>query len=106
MVLHSIFVKVERKAIRMTSYAAILLVITLAIMGGADGSISVIIGVSGSEKKIHAACSALTFEPQNKVEWKMTFREKTVEDFFKKMYERREKGCRKAPYKLTHTLYC
>jgi len=45
----------------------------------------VIVGVPrtapGEQKKLHAACSALTFEPQKKVEWKMTFREKTVEDF-------------------------
>lgn len=53
----------------------------IAIIGGADGPTSVIMGVSRSEKKLHAACSALTFKPQNKVEWKMTFREKTVEDF-------------------------
>jgi len=53
----------------------------IAIIGGADGPTSVIVGVPRTEKKLHAACSALTFEPQKKVEWKMTFREKTVEDF-------------------------
>ena len=53
----------------------------IAIIGGADGPTSVIVGVPRNEKKLHAACSALTFEPQKKVEWKMTFREKTVEDF-------------------------
>lgn len=53
---------------------------TIAIIGGADGPTSVIMGVPRSEKKLHAACSALTFEPQKKVEWKMTFKEKTVED--------------------------
>ena len=53
----------------------------IAIIGGADGPTSVIVGVPKTEKKLHAACSALTFEPQKKVEWKMTFREKTVEDF-------------------------
>lgn len=53
----------------------------IAIIGGADGPTSVIMGVPRTEKKLHAACSALTFEPQKKVEWKMTFREKTVEDF-------------------------
>ena len=51
------------------------------VIGGADGPTSVIVGVSRTEKKLHAACSALTFEPQKKVKWKMTFREKTVEDF-------------------------
>ncbi len=58
---------------------------TIAIIGGADGPTSVIVGVPrtapGEQKKLHAACSALTFEPQKKVEWKMTFREKTVENF-------------------------
>ena len=53
----------------------------IAIIGGADGPTSVFMGVPRTEKKLHAACSALTFEPQKKVEWKMTFREKTVEDF-------------------------
>lgn len=53
----------------------------IAIIGGADGPTSVIMGVPRSEKKLHAACSALTFEPQKRVGWKMTFREKTVEDF-------------------------
>ena len=53
----------------------------IAIIGGADGPTSVIVGVPRTEKKLHAACSALTFEPKKKVEWKMTFREKTVEDF-------------------------
>ena len=53
---------------------------TIAIIGGADGPTSVIVGVPRTEKKLHAACSALTFEVQKKVEWKMTFREKTVED--------------------------
>lgn len=52
----------------------------LAIIGGADGPTSVIVGVPRTEKKLHVACSALTFEPQKKVEWKMTFREKTVVD--------------------------
>ena len=53
----------------------------IAIIGGADGPTSVFMGVPRTEKKLHAACSALTFEPQKNVEWKMTFREKTVEDF-------------------------
>ena len=57
---------------------------SIGIIGGADGPTSVIVGVPrtapGEQKKFHAACSALTFEPQKNVEWKMTFREKTVED--------------------------
>lgn len=52
----------------------------IAIIGGADGPTSVIVGVPRNEKNLHAACSALTFEPQKFVEWRMSFREKTVED--------------------------
>ena len=37
------------------------------VIGGADGPTSVIVGVSRTEKKLHAACSALTFEPQKNV---------------------------------------
>ncbi len=51
-----------------------------AIIGGADGPTSVIMSAPRREKKFHVACSALTFEPQKMVEWKMTFSEKTVED--------------------------
>lgn len=53
----------------------------IAIIGGADGPTSVFVGVPRTEKKLHAACSALTFEPQKCVEWCMSFREKTVEDY-------------------------
>lgn len=55
---------------------------TIAIIGGADGPSAVIAGVPNSpdQPKLHAACSALTFEPQITVEWRMTFRVKTVED--------------------------
>ena len=51
----------------------------LAIIGRADGPTAVIMGVPKSSQNLRAACSALTFEPQSDVEWKMTFREKTVE---------------------------
>ena len=55
----------------------------IAIIGGADGPTAVIMGEPKifSVKNLRAACSALTFEPQEKVEWKMTFRVKTAEDF-------------------------
>ena len=53
----------------------------MSIIGGADGPTSVIMGVPHSEKKIRAACSALTFEPQKNVEWKITFNVKTIDDF-------------------------
>jgi hypothetical protein len=59
----------------------------IAIIGGADGPTSVIVGVPRSEKTLHAACSALTFEPQKTVAWKMTFRQKTVEDLQVRLLE-------------------
>ena len=54
---------------------------SIGIIGGADGPTSVIMGVPHSEKKIHTAISALTFEPQKMVEWKITFNVKTIDDF-------------------------
>ena len=52
----------------------------MAIIGGADGPSVLCTGVPQTPKRLHAACSALTFEPQERVEWRMTFRVKTVED--------------------------
>ncbi len=52
----------------------------ISLIGGADGPTAVITGVPVSSRKLRSACSALTFEPQKQVEWRMTFREKTVED--------------------------
>ncbi len=54
--------------------------VMVPIIGGADGPTAVAFGVPRSEKTLHAACSALTFEPQSEVEWRMTFRVKTAED--------------------------
>ena len=50
-----------------------------------DFESSIVLTVPVSDKNetasaIRSACSALTFEPQEKVEWKMIFREKTVQD--------------------------
>ncbi len=53
---------------------------TIAIIGGADGPTAVCLGGPQTPKRLHAACSALTFEPQERVEWRMTFRVKTAED--------------------------
>ncbi|MBE6609810.1 MAG: sodium ion-translocating decarboxylase subunit beta [Ruminococcaceae bacterium] len=53
---------------------------SIAIIGGADGPTAVFLGVPQNSQNLHAACSALTFEPQNKVEWKITIRAKTVDD--------------------------
>ena len=35
---------------------------------------------AGSAPKLHAACSALRFEPREDVLWEITFREKLTED--------------------------
>lgn len=53
----------------------------VGIIGGADGPVSVIVGVPRGEKKPHTALSALTFEPQERVEWRLSFNAKTAEAF-------------------------
>lgn len=54
----------------------------ISIIGGADGPTAIILSDRTGDKKtgVHAALSALHFEPANDVEWKMVFREKLVED--------------------------
>lgn len=52
----------------------------IGIIGGADGPTAIIMGVPQCEQKHHIACSALTFEPQNEVEWQITFSEKMMGD--------------------------
>ena len=54
---------------------------SIAIIGGADGPTSVFLLSNGSSRRPHSACSALTFEPAEEVEWKAVFREKLCEDF-------------------------
>lgn len=51
----------------------------IGIIGGADGPTAILMS-NGSDAKLHAACSSLHFEPAEEVEWKITFREKLVED--------------------------
>ncbi|MDX9871380.1 MAG: hypothetical protein RBT41_03030 [Clostridia bacterium] len=53
--------------------------VCIGIIGGADGPTAIIFGESG-EGKLHAACSALHFEPEDDVEWRMVFYEKRRED--------------------------
>ncbi len=53
---------------------------SIAVIGGADGPTSVFVGVPRGSTNNHSACSALTFEPQDKVKWKMIFREKPIDD--------------------------
>lgn len=53
---------------------------SIEIIGGADGPTAIFMAHQGKAKQSRIACSALTFVPQNEVEWKITFREKTMED--------------------------
>lgn len=53
--------------------------ISITLIGGAGGSTAIIFGGSG-QSKLHAACSALHFEPMDGVEWHMMFYEKRRED--------------------------
>ena len=55
--------------------------LSIAVIGGADGPTSVFLLSNGSSRRPHSACSALTFEPAEEVEWKAAFREKPCEDF-------------------------
>lgn len=52
-------------------------VAVIGIIGGADGPTALFIGAPA---KRHAAFSALHFEPVQNVEWRLTFREKTLPD--------------------------
>ena len=51
----------------------------IGIIRSADGPTAVMVGVP-QEAKVHSACSGLYFEKQESVEWRMSFRVKTVED--------------------------
>ena len=50
----------------------------LALIGGADGPTALIMG--HSKPKLHVACSALRFEPAEKVQWQPVFSIKLMED--------------------------
>ena len=53
----------------------------IGIIGGADGPTAVVFGAS-SQGKLCTACSALHFEPvQHDIEWRITFHEKTFDDY-------------------------
>ncbi len=59
----------------------------IGIIGGADGPTAVFVSSPKiqKEKRVYTAVSALTFEPQETVTWKMAFREKTIEDLTEKL---------------------
>ena len=52
------------------------------MIGGADGPTAVFLTGKGKTEapKLHAACSALHFEPAARIEWRTAFRVKTVPD--------------------------
>jgi len=52
---------------------------SIAVIRSSDGPTAVIIGDTQSAG-MHSACSALYFEKRERVEWRMSFRVKTVED--------------------------
>jgi len=52
--------------------------IFLATIGSTDGPTTAFFATNGSQP--HVACSALHFERQTNVAWRMTFHEKTIED--------------------------
>ncbi|MBQ7337512.1 MAG: hypothetical protein IJW40_03550 [Clostridia bacterium] len=52
----------------------------IAIIGGADGPTTMVVGRAMGQPMQHAAHSALTFEPQDVVTWHPTFRAKLCED--------------------------
>ena len=52
----------------------------IGIIGGADGPTAIISGPSAAQGKLRAACSSLHFDPIDRVEWRLVFREKRYED--------------------------
>ena len=55
-------------------------VAVIGIIGGADGPTAIISGPSAAQGKLRAACSSLHFDPIDRVEWRLVFREKRYED--------------------------
>ena len=52
----------------------------IGIIGGADGPTAIISGPFATQGKLRAACSSLRFDPVDRVEWRLVFREKRYED--------------------------
>ena len=50
----------------------------MGIIGGADGPTTILCG-QDRQKKVHAACSSLHFEPVGQVEWRIVFHEQRFE---------------------------
>ena len=51
----------------------------MSIIRSVDGPTAIMVGVP-QEAKVYSACSGLYFEKQEFVEWRMSFRVKTVDD--------------------------
>ena len=51
----------------------------IGVIGGASGPVGVILG-NAVPRTMHAACSAVKFDPVDSVEWRIVFREKLKED--------------------------
>ena len=52
----------------------------IGIIGGADGPTAIISGPFATQGKLRAACSSLRFDPVDRVEWRLVFREKRYQD--------------------------
>ncbi len=52
----------------------------IGIIGGADGPTAMVVSPKNRNGEVHAALSALHFEPISDVEWKIEFRAKMIED--------------------------
>lgn len=53
---------------------------SIGIIGGADGPTAIIMQPVNKDTKLHMACSAVTFEPADEVEWRVVFRHAACED--------------------------
>lgn len=51
----------------------------IGIIGSADGPTAIAL-VNNAKQKLHATCSALHFQPEKDVEWRIVFNEKTKKD--------------------------
>ena len=57
----------------------------MALIGGADGPVSMVVGRAAAQPALHAASSALTFEAQAEVRWQPVFHVVACEDVTVKM---------------------
>lgn len=59
----------------------------IGVIGGTDGPTAVFLGVKASGGGPHTACSSLHFQPAERVEWRVMFRHKPVEDITLTLWE-------------------